>query len=48
MKTLTEEQARVLVAFLGEHWDSFGACAEEKGLTQEEMEDLYIALGGED
>ena len=48
MKQLTEEQAHVLVQFLGEHWNAFGTCAEEQGLTQEEMDDLYIALGGEE
>lgn len=47
MKQLTDDQARVLLAFLGENWASFMRCASDHGMTQDEAEALYVALGGE-
>lgn len=48
MKQLTEYQARVLVMYLGENWTNFVAAAESLGMSEDEADELYIALGGED
>lgn len=47
MKTLTEQQAAVLCLFLGEHWAMFEARCDEYGLSEDEANELYEALGGE-
>lgn len=47
MKQLTDDQARVLLAFLGENWSAFVHCAECNGMDEVEADDLYVALGGE-
>lgn len=34
MKQLTDDQARVLLAFLGENWSAFVHCAECNGMGE--------------
>lgn len=48
MKQLTEDQARQLVAFLGENWAQFVQHAEVHGMEEAEADELYQALGGDE
>lgn len=48
MKELTEYQARVLAMYLGENWSNFVSAAEDLGMSEEDADELYRALGGED
>lgn len=47
MATLNEEQCRVLVSYLGENWQDFVDHCDSSGNSEDEAEELYQALGGD-
>lgn len=47
MKTLNEDQARVLVSYLGENWQDFIDHCDSNASGEDEAEEIYQALGGE-